>query len=92
MKGKQIKVASVDNLKSLARKGKKDVMIVAMRDVDMREFFLNEGELSMLNAARKEPVEIRRGKVGMEGSTYLSLLHLRNIIEHLPCSRHFEEG
>lgn len=38
MKGKQVKVASVENLKSLARKGKKDVTIVAMKDVDMREF------------------------------------------------------
>lgn len=46
----------------------------------------------MLNAAGKEPVEIHRGKVGMGGSTHLSLLHLRNIIEHPPCIRHFEKG
>lgn len=39
MRGNQVKVASVDNLKSLARKGKKDVMIVAMKDVDMRDCF-----------------------------------------------------
>lgn len=46
----------------------------------------------MLNAARKEPAEILEVKVGMEGSTCPSLLHLRNIIEYLPCVRYFEKG
>lgn len=39
MKGKEVNVASVDKLRSLAGKGRKDVRIAAMKEVDLREKF-----------------------------------------------------
>lgn len=44
MKGEEVKAASVDNLRSLAGKGRKDVRIVAVKDVDPRESFFKMGE------------------------------------------------
>lgn len=45
MKGEEVKAASVDNLRSLAGKGRKDVRIVAMKDVDLRKNLLGWGGL-----------------------------------------------
>lgn len=45
MKGEEVKAASVDNLRSVAGKGRKDIRIVAMKDVDLRKSFLGWGGL-----------------------------------------------
>lgn len=43
MKGKEVNVASAGNLRSLAGKGREDVRIAAMKEVDLQENLFKVG-------------------------------------------------
>lgn len=66
MKGEQVKAASVDNLRSLAGKGRQDVRIVAMKDIDPRESFLGWGRVKHVKYCQ-EGARRYRGKGGNGG-------------------------
>ena len=56
-------------MRSLGRKGRKDIRAAAVKAINQRLFFFfkDERDLSMLNSARKEPAETHRDKGGNGG-------------------------